>query len=171
MAAKCTWVRNLNGAPGPLIMLGKCKAGATETLEHGDLCELDGTDFVKLATDKAMSAEVAIYYGAEVKSGDRAGYRPFAVPRDGDVFKMSRDADDTDDNPPLGTAVYVSAQNEVTTVAGTNVLGHIADDGHIPEQGHLTVDAAPDAGTTLRALTEYHITIKKSCSYYAALQA
>lgn len=173
MAAKTVWVRNLFGAPGPMIFLVKTLSGTAGPLSPGDICELDGTGaMVRLATNKAMTAEVAFYAGAEFKAGDLAGYRPFFIPRPGDVFKLGRDPADTDDNPAPGTLVYLSGQNLVTTVdPGAGVpLGNIADDGHVPEQGNLTIDASPDAGTTLRAVPEYFITIDASASYFAALQ-
>lgn len=169
MAARAAFVRNLFGAGGPLTILGARVAGATEEQDVGNILELTGGNFRLLATDKAMVATVA-FAAAKIRSGDRAGYYPLWVPRPGDVWRLLRDADDTDDNPAIGTAVYISAQDEVTTVAGTNIVGHIADDGHYPRQGHTSVDGAPDEGTTLRALVEYHITIKAACSYWAAIQ-
>lgn len=166
---KVTWKRNLYGAPGPLVMLGKFQAGATQAVSRGEILELSSGNFVPLTSDKSMAGTVAIA-NEEIKSGDRAGYYEIIVPRPGDVFEYELEAAD---NPAIGTAVYIDDESQkVTTTAGSNALGDVVGHSGMPlKQGHLTAGDLVDHGTTIGSVSFAEISIKTSCSYWAAFQA
>ena len=165
---KSPFVKNLiTGSTEPLRMLGKFQAGATQAVKRGELLELSGGNFIPLATDKAMSAVVAVA-DEEIKNGDKAGYYNILVPRPGDVFEFALSAAA---NPSVGANVAVSDSQTVTTTV-TNQLGDVVGQEHYPDrQGHASDDASGDAGTTIRNTSNVLVTIKESTSYYAALQA
>lgn len=174
------WVRNLNGATEPLVVPGKFQAGATQAIKRGELLEFTGDSndaWVPLDGDFDMSAalgsggKVAIAH-TEIASGDAAGFYEVICPRPGDVFEFTLLSTD-DQNPALGTAVYYSSSEQVTSTAGSNILGHVAGFPHYPyPQGHASKDAATDRGTTLGSVPggKVHITIEESNSLYSALQ-
>ena len=171
------WVKNLFGEhiTGPLVMPGNFAAGSSQAIKRGELLELTGnsnTEWVPIDSDFAMSGNVAIA-ACEIKSGDLAGFYPIIVPRPGDVFEYTLLSSDSQ-APALGAAVYYSSSEQVTTTAGSNQLGDVVGFGHYPfPQGHAADDASVDRGTTKRNLEggKVHITIKSSCSYYAAVQS
>ena len=164
------FVRNLQGAPEPLIVLGLFQAGATQAIKRGELIELTGdtnTAWVPLDSDFAMAGNVAIAM-EEIKSGDLAGYYPIMVPRPGDVFEFALA---TADATAVGTALYFSDSETVTVTTGTNIIGHLVGQEHYPQsQRHLSDGAIGDAGTTVRNTSYARMTITKAASYYAALQ-
>lgn len=168
---KLRWVGNLFGAKEPLIILGKFQAGATKAIKRGELLELTAdtnSRFTPLDSDYDMSSGDIAIANEEIKSGDRAGYYEVIVPRPGDVFEFELAAAG---NPAIGTAVYYSSSEKVTTTAGTNILGNIVGQRHYPaKQGHLADDASPDMGETLRSTTYVEITIQESNSFYSRLQ-
>ena len=167
---KNAWVANLYGHGGPFKFPGKFQAGATQAIFKGELIKLSGGNWVPMSTDTAMSAIVAIA-DCDIKSGDLAGYYPIIVPRPGDVFEFALDASTT---TTIGQALYVYGSGigsqTVTATVGTNILGHVVDSSVIPMQGHASVSPGLDAGTTLLARSQIRMTIKASCSYFAALQ-
>ena len=162
------WIRNLFGAPKPLVMLGLFQAGVTAAVNRGELLELtaDGnTKWIPMNSDFAGSANVAIA-NEEIKSGDRAGYYEIIVPRPGDLFEFDLD---TANNPALATALYYSS-SEVVSESGSNILAYVAGQDHYPDkQGHLSDDASGDAGATLRNTAAVHLTFKEAVSYWKAL--
>lgn len=165
---KVRFVRNLFGAPGPLIMKGLFQAGSVQAVKRGELIEKTAdtnTRWVPMDSDFAGAGDVAIA-NEEIKSGDRAGYYEIIVPRPGDVFEYELAAAAA---PAPGAALYWSSSEKVTT-SGSNVLGNVADDSHVPQQGHLADDGSPDAGETLQTVSHVGMTIKAAASYYAALQ-
>lgn len=166
------WVRNLNGATEPLVMLALFQAGATQAIKRGELLEFTGatnTAFVPLDSDYDMSsaADVAIA-NEEIADGDRAGYYEVIVPRPGDVFEYDLAAAGATE---VGTALYYSDSETVTVTAGTNIIGHAVGTEHYPDkQGHLSVDGSGDAGTTIRSTSKVRMSIEVSNSYYSRLQ-
>lgn len=163
------WVRNLNGAPEPLVMLGLFQAGATQAIKRGELLELTGdgnTAWVPMDSDFAMDSNVAIA-NEEIKDGDRAGYYEIIVPRPGDVFEFELDAAD---DLSLGTALYWSDSETATDTAGSYVLGRVAGTDHYPQkQEHLADGGVADMGTTLRSQSRVHMAIRQVASYYSAI--
>ena len=164
---KNAYVRNLGGADGPLRMLGLFQAGATQAIKRGEILELSGGNWIPLDADQSMAAIIAVA-DEEIKSGDRAGYYHILVPRPDDVFKFTRTGSTA--NPGIGTAVYFSDSQTVTTTTGTNLLARTVSMDHIPKQGHASEDGSPDAGTTLGSLDEVAVVFDADVSYFAAIQ-
>lgn len=163
---KSPWIGSLAGADKPLVRLGLFQAGSTQAIKRGELLELDTGNWVPLTSDKSMSGIVAVA-NEEIRAGDRAGYYEIIVPRPLDVFRfaLASAAAAAD-----GASVYVS-DSQTVTLSGSNALGDVVSQDHFPaKQGHLTDDASPDSGTTIRSTAEVGITINSSASYYAALQ-
>lgn len=163
------WVRNLYGIHEPFTGLGLFQAGTTQAIKRGELLEKTAggaTQWIPMDSDYAMSADVAIA-DCELKSGDLAGYYPIVIPRPGDVFEYELAASGSS---TVGTAVYWSNSEKVTVTAGTNIIGHICGFFNYPRQRFKSEDGSPDFGTTIRATTFAHITIKAAASFYAALQ-
>lgn len=160
------YVGNIFGAPGPHRVKLLFKSHADQAIKRGELLEPDSGSFVPLATDKAMSGTVAIS-DHESLPGDLAGYRSAIIPRDGDLFAFALDAED---DPQHGDALYVTGSQEVTTTVGTNILGYVASDQHIPEQGHVRL-GDPDAGVTRETVSQVFVEIKKSVSLRATRAA
>lgn len=163
---KATWVKNLNGANAPLIMLGKFQAGSTQAVKRGEILELSGGNFIPLASDKSMSAIIAIA-NEELKVGDLAGYYEIIVPRPGDVFEFELAAASA---LALGTALYYSTSQVLTVTAGTNIIGYACGQENYPQQGHTADDASGDMGTTVRSTSYARMTFKEAVSYFKALQ-
>lgn len=173
------WVKNLFGATGPLLLPGLFGAGSTTAIKRGELLELTNTGntiWVPMDSDYDMSAAAGsggkvMIANEEVKSGDLAGWRLAIAPRPGDVFRFELLSTDTQ-NPAIGTAVYWSSSEIVSTTAGTNIIGHIVGFGHYPIQGHQADDASVDKGTTRTNLPgrEVWITIEDSNGYYRTVQ-
>lgn len=170
------WVKNLFNPQqsGPVCVPGKFAAGSSVPIKRGELLELTGggnTQFVPMDSDFSMAENVAIA-ACEIKSGDAAGYYPVIAPVPGDVFEFELLSTDSQ-APAIGTAVYWSSSQIVTTTAGSNILGNVAGWGHYPyPQGHASDDASYDRGTTLRNVEggRVHITIETTNSYIHALQ-
>lgn len=164
------WIRNLLGAPEPLIMLASFQAGLTQAIKRGELLEFTGdssTDFVPIDSDFAFDGNIAIA-NEEIKNGDRAGYYEIIVPRPGDVFEFALA---TAAAVTYGTPLYYSSSEKVTTTAGSNVLGYAVGQEHYPQkQRHLTDDAAGDSGTTVASTAYARMTICESASIWAKLQ-
>lgn len=164
------WVRNLFGAPAPLVMLGLFQAGASQAIKRGEILEKTAggnTQWVPMDSDFAGSANVAIA-NEEVKSGDRAGYYEIIVPRPGDVFRFALAAAGAN---AVGTALYWSDSETLTITAGSNILAYIAGQEHYPlKQGHLVDDIAPDSGTAIKSTSFALVTFKEAVSYLKAIQ-
>lgn len=169
MANKSPWIRNLNGAQSPLILLGKFAAGSSQTIDRGDILELTGatnTEFVPIDSDFSMDNDIAIA-NEQIKSGDRAGYYEVIVPRPGDVFEFELSAAAS---PAIGDAVYYNAAQKVAT-SGSNILGRVVGQDHYPlKQGHLADDAGADAGTTIRSTSFVQVLIDEAASFWGLLQ-
>lgn len=171
------WVKSLAGehVTGPLVLPGNFAAGSSQAIKMGEVLELTGntnTEWVPMDSDFSMAANVAIA-AEEIKSGDLAGYYKIIVPRPDDVFEYTLLSTDTQ-NPALGTAVYYSDSETVTTTAGSNILGNVSGHAHYPfPQGHTSDDASLSRGTTRRNVAggKVHITFQASNSYRAALQS
>lgn len=159
------WVRNLNGATEPLVMLGKFEAGSTQAVKRGELLELTAdtnTSWTPMDSDFAGSANVAIA-NEEIKAGDRMGFYEIIVPRPGDVFEFDLAASG---DPALGQALYWS-DSETLAESGSNILAYAAGQEHYPDkQGHLADDAGGDAGETLRYGTKVRCIFKEAVSYW-----
>lgn len=164
---KVRWIRNINGATEPLLMLGKFQAGATAAVKRGEILSISSTNFIPVASEAAaiVAASLAIA-NEEIKSGDRAGYYEIIVPRPGDIFEY---ASATAAAWAAGSTIYYSSSEAVSTT-GTTELGRCAGQVNYPlKQGHLADDGSPDAGTTIRSTGYVHCTFKTSISYYAAV--
>lgn len=163
------WVRNLFGAPEPLIMLGLFQAGASQAIKRGEILELTAggnTQWVPMDSDFSGSANVAIA-NEEIKSGDRAGYYEIIVPRPGDIFRF---AIATAAATAVGTGLYWS-DSETLKATGSNILAYAAGQEHYPlKQGHLVDDIAPDSGTTIKSQSIVLVTFKEAVSYLKVLQ-
>lgn len=163
---KTAYIGNIFGAPGPWKVKGKFQAGATQAIKRGEILELSSGNFVPLTSDKAMAATVAIA-DCEIRSGDLAGYHDIIVPRPGDVFEFTNGAAD---NPGIGTSLYLTGSQTLTSTAGTNVIAVSFDEGPVPTQGFQSVNPSFDVGTTVRSQGTVRCIVKASCSYYAAIQ-
>lgn len=163
------WIRNLEGASEPLVMLGNFAAGATKAIKRGELLEFTGgsnTQWVPMDSDFAGAGNVAIA-NEEIKSGDRAGYYEIIAPRPGDVFEF-----------PLATASAIAygaelfwSDSETLAATGTYEVGNAVGQEHYPQkQGHLADDATGDAGTTIRSTSYVRMTFTRAVSVYAKLQ-
>lgn len=164
------WIRNLNGAKEPLVMLGKFAAGASVPIKQGELLELTGntnTEWVPMDSDFSAAANVAIA-NEEIKSGDRAGYYEIIVPRPGDVFAFDLA---TGSAIAVGASLYWS-DSETLAASGSNALAYACGQEHYPQkQGHLSDDASGDAGTTVRSTSRVLCCVKQAASYLAAFVA
>lgn len=159
------FIRNLDGATEPLVILGLFQAGATQAIKRGEILELSGGNFIPLNADQAMAGIIAIA-NEEIKSGDRAGYYEIIIPRPGDVFEYALLAAAA---TTVGTAHYWS-DSETVKPAGVNILCYAVGQEHYPaKQGHLADDASGDAGTTVRSTSYVLVTFVKAASYYAVL--
>ena len=163
---KVTWVRNLDGACEPLVILGLFQAGATQAIKRGEILELSSSNWIPLDADQSMAGVIAVA-NEEIKSGDRAGYYEIIIPRPGDVFEFEQAAAGA---TAVGTALYWSTSQKLTVTAGTNIVGRAVGQEHYPQkQGHLADDASGDAGTTVRSTSYVRMTFTKAVSYYAVL--
>lgn len=165
---KYPFVRNLGGAPGPLVRLGKFQAGSTQAVKRGELLELSSGNFVPLTSDKSMAGTVAIA-NEEIKSGDLAGYYEIIVPRPDDLFEFELEAAAA---AALGASVFIDDESQkVTTTTGTNALGKVWEHEGLPKkQGHMTAGEVMDNGTTIGSASHVRILINEAVSYFAAFQ-
>lgn len=165
------WLRNLGGAQGPLIMLGKFQAGSTQAIKRGELLELTAdtnTRWVPLDSDFAMAGNVAIAH-EEIKAGDRAGYYEIIVPRPDDVFEFQLAAAG---DPLLGAPLYFSTSEVLTETPGTNIVGRVANQAHYPQkQGHLSDEPSGDAGETVKNTLHVGVVIAAAASFWSAIQS
>jgi len=163
------WIRNLEGASEPLVMLGNFAAGATQAIKRGEMLEFTGntnTEWVPMDSDFAGAGNVAIA-NEEIKSGDRAGYYEVIVPRPGDVFEFPLAAEC---DIAYGAEVFYS-DSETLATTGTDEVGNAVGQEHYPDkQGHLADDATGDAGTTIRTISYVRMTFTRAVSVYAKLQ-
>lgn len=169
MPNKTRWIRNINGATQPFTMQSRFEAGSTQVIVRGQLLEYTGdtnSAWVPIDSDASFAANLAIA-NEEIKDGDREGYYEIIVPRPGDIFEFALD---TASAAAVGAPVYYASSTTVS-LSGSNTFGDVIGIDHYPDkQGHLTDDASGDAGTTIRVTANVGITIKQSCSYYAAIQ-
>lgn len=165
------WVRNIYGAPEPFIFLALFQDGNTQAIKAGEILELTGdgsTAFVPIDSDFLMLGHIAVA-NEEIKDGDRAGYYEVIVPRPGDEFEFTLAAASA---LAVGTRLYFSSSEKVTASAGAFALGHAIGQTHYPQkQGHLTDDAAGDAGVTIRSTPTCLMTFAESASYLKRIQA
>jgi len=165
---RATWIRNLDGATEPLIMLGKFAAGASQAIKRGEILELTGntnTEWVPLDSDFDPAGNLAVA-NEEIKSGDRAGYYEIIVPRPGDVFEFELAAAHACE---LGHELFYSTSQKLA-VTGTNELGVAVGQENYPQkQGHLSDEPGGDAGTTIRSTSYVRMHFKTAGSYYAFL--
>jgi hypothetical protein len=162
----------ITGSTQPLYKPGLFAAGSTKAIKEGELIEKTNTtntifvpldsDFDADGTDDALAV-----MGAEIKDGDRGGFYPVIVPRPGDVFEAELA---TAAAVTIGTKLTYSSSTKVTT-GGTNPIGYVCGIDNYPyPQGHLTDDASPDAGTTVRSTTHVQFTFEVAASYYKTFE-
>ena len=166
---KARFVRNMDGATEPFIILGKFQAGSTQAIKPGELLEFTGdtnTAWVPMDSDYDMDSNVAIA-NEEIKTGDLAGYYEVIVPRPGDIFEFELAAAGA---TAYGTALYYSDSETVTVTAGTYIIGNSVGQTNYPIQGHAADDASGDAGSTIKSQATVQMTIEASNSIYSLLQ-
>lgn len=165
---KTPWLRNLDGASEPMVMLGNFAAGSTAAIKRGEILELTGntnTEWVPIDSDFNAAGNLAVA-NEEIKAGDRAGYYEIIVPRPGDVFEFALASATA---IALGASLYYSASQTVAT-SGSNAIGTAVGQAHYPQkQNHLTDDGGPDSGTTIKSTSYVEMTFDVAGSYYAAL--
>ena len=174
--AAYTYVGNMSldpdGSKGPLLMPGL--VAAATVLDMGEIVELSGnsnTEWVALDSDYDMAAgspadPVAVAW-QDKSATDRLGYYKLAIPRPGDLWRYTLAAAGA---TAIGAALYYSA-DKVLATSGTYIIGNSAGYDHYPDfQGRVTLDAGPDAGTTIRNQTSVIMTFQRSVSYYAQFQ-
>lgn len=162
----------ITGSDVPLIKLGLFQAGSTATVAKGAIIEktaATNTKWITIDADEDFTGtDDAIAVSAcEIKSGDREGYYPIIVPRPGDVFEAPLA---TASAMAVGTALTYSSGTAVTT-GGTYPIGYACGQDNYPtEQGHLTDDASPDSGTTVKSTSYVQFTFKTAVSYYKTFE-
>ena len=163
------WIRNLNGAPGPLIMKGLFQAGATQAIKRGEMLELTAdtnTRWTPTDSDLALNSNLAIA-NEEIKAGDRAGYYEIIVPRPGDVFEFDLAVAAA---TVVGAALYWSS-SVAFAASGNNIVGNAFGQEHYPRlQGHLSDDASGDSGETIKTLSVVRMVFEEANSYYSLFQ-
>jgi len=161
---KVAWVRNLHGDTKPLIMLGKFETG--QAIKRGEIIELTAdtnTSWVPMDSDFDAVANLAVA-NEEIKSGDRMGFYEIIVPRPGDVFEFAVEAGAA---IAIGTAMTWSDSQTLTT-GGTYAVGYAVGQEHYPlKQGHVTDDAGPDRGETIRSISYVRMVFRLAASYFA----
>lgn len=166
---KMTFVRNVFGHEQPYLAKGLFQAGATQAIKRGEILEKTAggaTQWVPIDSDYAMDADVAVAH-EEIKSGDRAGYYWIEVPRPGDIWRYALAAANA---AALGASLYYSNSETVTVTAGTNIIGVVADEDHYPaKQGHASLDASGDAGTTIKSTSYALMAFLEDISYWETL--
>ena len=166
---KVRWIKNLFGAAEPLVMYGLFQAGATQAVKRGEILSKTAdtnTRFEPVGADVAGNANIAIA-NEEIKAGDRAGYYEIVVPRLGDVFEFALD---TAAATAVGAALK-SATSETLSATGSNALAYACGQEHYPQkQGHVTDDASPDSGETIRVQSTVLVTFKEAVSHLKLFQ-
>ena len=166
---KTRFVRNMDGASEPFIILGKFQAGSTQAIKRGELLEFTGdtnTAWVPIDSDFDMDSNIAIA-NEEIKAGDLAGYYEVIVPRPSDIFEYDLAAAGS---TAYGTSLYYSSSEAVTVTAGTYIIGTAVGQTNYPRQSHASDDASGDAGSTIKSQSTVQMTIESSNSIYSALQ-
>lgn len=171
---RVAFLKNLiTGSTEPLRVLGLFQAGATQAIKKGEILEktnTGNTKFVPIDSDYDMTGtdDAVAVADEEIKDGDRAGYYHVIVPRPGDVFEFELA---TAGAVAIGTALYYSSSQKVTTTAGTNIIGYACGQDHYPDpQGHLADDASPDSGTTIRSTSYVQMTFRQAVSFMKTLE-
>jgi len=163
---KATWLRNIMGASGPLVMRGNFAAGASQAIKKGEILELTGntnTEWVPLDSDFAGDGNVAVA-NEEIKAGDRAGYYEIIVPRPGDVFEFAlASASDV----AVGDLLYYSTSQILATTGTYPVCVSVGQANYPDKQGHLADDASGDAGTTLLSTSWAEVVFYTGVSWWA----
>jgi hypothetical protein len=160
------------GSTVPLIMPGNFAAGTTATVNTGDILERtanSNTEWVTINADEDFTGtdDALAVAAEEIKSGDRAGYYKIIIPRPGDVFRFALA---TAAATALGASLYYSGAQTVAA-SGTYAIGFSVTTDHFPDyQGHLSDDASPDSGTTIKSLAYVDMVFAKSRSYYLTLE-
>lgn len=165
------FIKHLSGDRDELVMLLPTQAGSAQLIEPGLVCVLSAGNMVPLQADQGMSSVVAISK-QRVVAADLAGYRPFIIPRPGDVFEAFLA---TASAATRTTSLYMTDTSGTTqnlATSGTNVLGTIWDTAGYPiAQGRADIGDVVDRGTTVTSVPKVFMTIKASTSYFNALQA
>ena len=161
---KAVWIGNAYGATEPLVMLGKFETGTA--IKRGEMLEHTAdtnSSFTPLASDLNCSANFAIA-AEEVKSADRMGFYEVYIPRPGDIWRFPLAA-------AAATAVGASmtwSDSQTLTTGGSYAVGYAVGQEHYPlKQGHLTDDAGPDHGETIKSSAYVDIMVREAASYYS----
>jgi hypothetical protein len=160
------FIENVYGAPGPLVMLGIFQAGGTQAAKRGEMFYLN-TNFIPVTADINLAA-TGVIVNEEIKAGDRAGYYEIIVPRPGDIFEFALDVAAA---TAIGAALNCGATypTESFAVGGSHPTAYAVGQSHYPlKQGHLSDDAGPDMGTTVRTASRVRCMFELASSYFAA---
>jgi len=161
------FIRNLVNPDkvAPTPWLGRFRPGTVGAIAVGDLLEFtDDTNsaFMPLDSDYDMSGGDLAVSASDIGASDRTGYYPIWLITEGDVWEVELAAAGASAN---GTSVYYSAKNKLTISAGSHIAAKIADIRNYPVQGHLSVDGSPDAGQTIRTVSNVGVVFERSNSY------
>lgn len=86
---KYPWVRNLNGASEPLIIMGKVQAGSTAAIKRGEICTFNETSGYFIPADAAADIRYSLAIANEEQaSTDLERYMEFIAIREGDQFEF-----------------------------------------------------------------------------------
>jgi len=171
MAIAVYVTNTLTNDPDPLLRKGLFGTGTA--IAAGDLLELTGntnTEYVPMDADYDMGDGTSFmaFAAEDIAAGDRTGYYNIIVPRPYDVFRLPLAAAGA---TAEGTALYWSSSNTLTVSAGSNILGVAVGQDHFPpKQGHVTKDAGPDVGTTIKSQNTVLFTVQLSNSQFSLLQ-
>ncbi len=158
------WVRNLDGATDPLVILGKVQAGATQAIKQGELVTWNETSGYFEPIDAAADIKYNLAFAGEEVSKlntPQAGYRHIIVPRPADVFEIELAA---------AAAIEVGHNYEPT---GTNSQTATLDADGDPVFNAVGQANYPGrekyAGTTIQSASHGLFTVNIAYSYYRQL--
>jgi len=152
---KSPWLKNLDGATGPLIMPMKASAGSTRTFKRGEILTYNENSgvvtAVNAAAHKAYSLEVA---AEEQKSDDVARYVNCYMLRPGDVFEFT-----------LASAASIAYGDMLTLTASQSqqLTRDVDGDGVAMSVG---TDNVPQTGTSLTSKSYVQCVFHPEFSYY-----
>jgi len=151
---KYPWVRNIQGAENPLIIMGKVQAGSTQAIKRGEICTFNETAGyfkpIDAVADYVYSLAIT---NEEQKSGDLERYMEFIAIREGDVFEFELAAAA---QAEYGYALELTASNsqKLTYDADGNAVAFVVGRQNYPTEG-----------TTLRNISYAEVMFHPEFSY------
>jgi len=152
---KYPWIRNLMGAPKPLIIMGLVQAGSTQEIKRGEICTFNETATyfqpVDAEADKAYSLAIA---NEEQKAAGLARYMEFMAIRKYDVFEFQLAA----------ARQCVLGDNLKLTASDAQKLTYDADGDGV---AHVVgIQNYPEEGTTLGSISYAEVAFNPAFSYF-----